>query len=82
MSLAEKLRDMNRLAAGSCDPEFNRALLDAADEIERLQAEGIRFADWIDGLYSSLPNDRPPGPPRQLLKEMRDAFQQEADDPS
>lgn len=37
MQLAQKLRDMHALAAGSCDPEYNRALLKAADEIEHLR---------------------------------------------
>jgi hypothetical protein len=38
MGLAKKLRDMHALAADSCDPEYSRALLEAADEIERLSA--------------------------------------------
>ena len=45
--------------------------IEAAREIERLRAELMRFANWIDDLYGDLPNDRPPGPPRQLVKEMR-----------
>lgn len=36
--IAKKLRDMHALAAGSCDPEFSWALLQAAAEIERLRA--------------------------------------------
>jgi hypothetical protein len=43
---------------------------------ERLRAEGKRFADWIDQLYSDLPKDRAPGPPITLLREMRSAFEQ------
>ena len=44
MSLAEKLRDMHALAADSCDPEFNRALLEAAAEIERLRG----MISWME----------------------------------
>lgn len=33
--IAKKLRDMHAMAAKGCDPEFNRALLDAAVEIDR-----------------------------------------------
>lgn len=36
--LAQKLRDMHALAADSCDPAYNRMLLEAADEIARLTA--------------------------------------------
>lgn len=47
MSIAQKLRDMHALAANSCDPEFNRALLEAADEIDRLRAAlGVCAAPW------------------------------------
>jgi hypothetical protein len=35
--IAKKLRDMVALAARSCDPEYNRALRDAAAEIEQLR---------------------------------------------
>jgi hypothetical protein len=38
MSISPKLRDMHKLGADSCDPEFLDALLVAADEIERLRA--------------------------------------------
>lgn len=48
-------------------------LNDAADEIERLRGALTKYADWIDGVYSSLPSDQAPGPPRQLLKEMRES---------
>lgn len=37
MSIAPKLRDMHKLGADSCDPEFLDALLEAADEIDRLR---------------------------------------------
>lgn len=36
MKLSEKLRDMHRLAGDSCDPEFNAALLQAADQLDKL----------------------------------------------
>ncbi len=36
--IAKKLRDMHALAGSRCDPEFSRALLEAAAEIERLRA--------------------------------------------
>lgn len=50
-------------------------------ENERLRANGQRFIKWVDDLYSDLPNDKPPGPPRQMLIEMRAAFghQQQGD---
>ena len=38
MDIAANLREMHALAADSCDPEYNKALLDAADEIDRLRA--------------------------------------------
>lgn len=37
--IAKKLRDMHALAGKGCDPEFSRALLDAAAKIDRLGAE-------------------------------------------
>lgn len=37
--IVAKLRDMHALAADSCDPQFSAALLEAADEIERLKLE-------------------------------------------
>jgi len=36
--IVQKMRDMHRLAADSCDPAYNRVLLEAAYEIERLRA--------------------------------------------
>lgn len=45
--LAQKLRDMHALAADSCDPEYNRALLDAADEIERLGDRIQQAMNWL-----------------------------------
>lgn len=36
--IAKELRDMHAMAANSCDPQFNRAILKAAAEIERLRA--------------------------------------------
>jgi hypothetical protein len=50
--IAKKLRDMHALAAGSCDPEFNRALLEAAGEIERLRNaiyEVTTNGRWTEG---------------------------------
>lgn len=44
------------------------------DEIERMRTEGLRFAQWIEDAYGSLPLDRPPGPPTELLRQMRGAF--------
>ena len=38
-NIVAKLRDMHALAADSCDPQFSAALLEAADEIERLKLE-------------------------------------------
>lgn len=56
MNLVKKLRDMHGLAADSCDPEFNRAILDAANEIERLwqQIEDaeIGLLTWDNGRNS------------------------------
>lgn len=34
-NLSKKLRDMHALTADTCDPEFNRALIEAAEDIER-----------------------------------------------
>lgn len=39
----QKLRDMAALAADGCDPELNRALLEAAAEIERLLEENMHL---------------------------------------
>lgn len=36
--IAKELRGMHAMAANSCDPQFNRAILKAAAEIERLRA--------------------------------------------
>lgn len=69
--VADDIEHMQKLAA--MDKKF---ILSQEAEIERLKAEGLRFAQWIDELYSSLPNDRPPGPPRMLLTQMRAAFGQ------
>lgn len=46
--LAAKLRAMHALAADSCDPEFNKALIEAADEIERLRAALNRAIGFIE----------------------------------
>jgi hypothetical protein len=46
--IAKKLRDMHALAAGSCDPEFNRALLEVAGEIERLRKALASCESWMD----------------------------------
>jgi hypothetical protein len=46
--IVERLRDMHASAADSCDPEYNRALLQAAAEIERLRAalrEALELGD-------------------------------------
>lgn len=48
--LAKKLRDMHALAGDSCDPEYNKALLEAAAEIERLEAVVRRRGIIIRGL--------------------------------
>lgn len=63
--LTAQIGETERLAMG-----WNKA----SDEIDRLKVEGCRFANWIEGLYGDLPRDRPPGPPIQLLIEMRSAF--------
>ena len=56
--LTAKLRAMRiRGAADSCDPEFNRALIEAADEIERLRAAQ-------DAAIRILSDDRLPLPSR------------------
>lgn len=34
---------MHALAADSCDPEFNRALIEAADTIDRMHAERLKL---------------------------------------
>ena len=31
----------------------------------------VKYADWIERAYGHLPSDKAPGPPRQLLMEMR-----------
>ena len=56
--IAKKLRDMLALAAGSCDPEFNRALREAAAEIERLRA---RLADAETQHCGQCGAEIPPG---------------------
>lgn len=55
------------LAASSAFDECNT-------ELDRLRTAGKKYADWIDEIYSSLPADCPPGPPRRLLREMRSDF--------
>lgn len=49
--LAQKLRDMHALAGNACDPAYNRALLEAAKEIERQQA---RIADLEEQVLRAL----------------------------
>lgn len=57
--LAQKLRDMHALAADSCDPEFNRALLEAAGEIEHLLAHLETATDALElwGATGHVPTD-------------------------
>jgi hypothetical protein len=41
---------------------------------QRMTREGQllkKYADWIERIYGDLPVDVAPGPPKQLLKEMR-----------
>ena len=51
--IAKKLRDVLALAAGSCDPEFNRALREAAAEIERLRAMLSWMGDYDPALVDA-----------------------------
>ena len=56
--------------------EYVRADI-AKAEIERLRAEGLRFAEWVEQVYGSMPRDTAPGPPVALVAEMRRAYQQQ-----
>jgi hypothetical protein len=66
-----------RAARDECERQFQEAMQKLSHEIDRtiqLRAAGQRFINWVDHLYSTLPSDKPPGPPRQLLIEMRSVF--------
>ena len=56
--------------------ELLRRIEALVGERDRLRAAGIRFADWIETTYGSLSKDRPPGPPTNLVSQMRETFKQ------
>lgn len=63
-----------QVEAGKFGPGME-AMEDLLEE-EKAKVEGLRgrlkfYADWLESDYSSLPVDRPPGPPRLLIEKMR-----------